>query len=92
MEKKFNRGKEMLVEKLDLPKDVILDVPKIIVIGRNEITIENHKGIISFKDDLIKINTKEGPLNIHGSKFEILYIATSTITISGFFNSVEYER
>ena len=35
MEKKFNRGKEMLVEKLDLPKDVILDVPKIIVIGRN---------------------------------------------------------
>ena len=51
MEKKFNRGKEMLVEKLDLPKDVILDVPKIIVIGRNEITIENHKGIMVFEKD-----------------------------------------
>lgn len=32
MEKKFNRGKEILVEKLDLPKDVLLDLPKIIVI------------------------------------------------------------
>ena len=92
MDNKISRGKEFIAEKLELPKDVVLDVPKIIIVGRNEITIENHKGIISFKDDLIKINTKEGPLNIHGSKFEILYIATSTITISGFFNSVEYER
>ncbi len=29
MENKINRGKEVLIEKLDLPKDVLLDVPKI---------------------------------------------------------------
>ena len=39
MEGKFKKGKEVLVEKLELPKDVILDIPKIIVMGRNEITI-----------------------------------------------------
>lgn len=49
MESKINRGKEVLVEKLDLPKDVLLNVPKIIVIGRNEVTIENHKGIMLFE-------------------------------------------
>ena len=81
MEKKFNRGKEMLVEKLDLPKDVILDVPKIIVIGRNEITIENHKGIMVFEKDRIKINTNMSPIEIKGNSFEILYIASATITI-----------
>ena len=32
MEGKFKKGKEVLVEKLELPKDVILDIPKIIVI------------------------------------------------------------
>jgi len=63
MEKKFNRGKEMLVEKLDLPKDVILDVPKIIVTGRNEITIENHKGIMVFEKDRIKINTNDNKID-----------------------------
>lgn len=92
MDRKFNRGKEFVVEKFELPKDVVLDEPKIIIIGRNEITIENHKGIIAFKDNLIKVNTKEGPINIHGKNFEILYIATSTITVSGYFDSVEYER
>ena len=49
MEDKINRGKEVISKKLDIPKDVILDVPKIIVIGRNEITIENHKGIMVFE-------------------------------------------
>ena len=90
MENKFNRGKEVLSEKLDLPKDVLLDVPKIIVTGRNEVTIENHKGIMVFERDRIKINTNMSPIEINGSEFEILYIAASTITIKGYFNSIEY--
>lgn len=90
MENKFNRGKEVLSEKLDLPKDVLLDVPKIIVTGRNEVTIENHKGIMVFERDKIKINTNMSPIEIKGSDFEILYIAASTITIKGYFNSIEY--
>ena len=90
MENKFNRGKEVLIEKLDLPKDVLLDVPKIIVTGRNEVTIENHKGIMVFERDKIKINTNMSPIEIKGSEFEILYIAASTITIKGYFNSIEY--
>ena len=53
MEGKFKKGKEVLVEKLELPKDVILDIPKIIVMGRNEITIENHKGIQIFEKNKI---------------------------------------
>ena len=66
MENKINRGKEVLVEKLDLPKDVLLDVPKIIVIGRNEVTIENHKGIMVFEREKIKINTNMSPIEIKG--------------------------
>ena len=82
MEGKFKKGKEVLVEKLELPKDVILDIPKIIVMGRNEITIENHKGIQIFEKNKIKIN----------NNFEILYIAANTITIKGYFDSIEYVR
>ena len=55
-----------------------------------EITIENHKGIMVFERDRIKINTNMSPIEINGSEFEILYIAASTITIKGYFNSIEY--
>ena len=65
---------------------------EIIVIGRNEITIENHKGIMVFEKDRIKINTNMSPIEIKGNSFEILYIASATITIKGYFDSIEYVR
>lgn len=91
MKEKIEKSKEILTAKLDLPKDVILNLPKITIIGNNEITIENHKGIILFERNIIKINTKEKIIDIEGENFEILYIGDSTIAISGKFKSISYE-
>jgi len=91
MKERIEKTREILVEKLDLPKDVMLNLPKITIVGDNEITIENHKGIILFERTIIKINTKVKIVNIEGEDFEILYIGDSTITISGKFKSIRYE-
>lgn len=91
MKDKIERSKEIISEKLDLPKDVILNLPKITIVGDEEITIENHKGIILFERNIIKINTKVKIINIEGENFEILYIGDSTITISGKFKVISYE-
>lgn len=91
MKEKIERTREILSEKFDLPKDVIMNLPKITIIGDSEITIENHKGIILFERSIIKINTKAKIINIEGENFEILYIGESTITISGKFKSISYE-
>lgn len=91
MRDKIEKTREILTEKLDLPKDIILNLPKITVIGNSEITIENHKGIILFERNVIKISTKIKVVNIEGENFEILYIGDSTITISGKFKSISYE-
>ncbi len=91
MKERIEKTREILAEKLDLPKDVILNLPKITIIGNDEITIENHKGIILFERTIIKINTKVKIVDIEGEDFEILYIGDSTITISGKFKSISYE-
>lgn len=91
MKEKIERTREILTEKFDLPKDVMLNLPKITIVGDSEITIENHKGIILFERNIIKINTKVKIVNIEGEDFEILYIGDSTITISGKFKSISYE-
>lgn len=91
MRARIDKSREIIAEKLDIPKDIIMSLPKITITGDEEITIENHKGIILFERNLIKINTKVRPINIQGENFEILYIGDSTITISGKFNSVIYE-
>lgn len=91
MGEKESKRKSILVDKLDLPKDVVLDVPKIVIIGKEEITIENHKGILTFEKNQLRINTRFGPIAIKGDNFEILYIAASTMTISGKFDAIFYE-
>ncbi|MFC0905186.1 sporulation protein YqfC [Clostridium sp. MT-14] len=83
--------KQNIADKLDLPRDIILNMPQIKVMGNNEIIIENHKGIILFEDSQIKINSGIGLISIYGSKFEVLFIGGSTITIGGKFKSIVYE-
>ena len=61
----INRRNKVL-ERIDLPKDVILNLPKITIVGDNEITIENHEGIESFEDECIRIKTNNGCIKIDG--------------------------
>ncbi|MBK1812866.1 sporulation protein YqfC [Clostridium sp. YIM B02505] len=91
MESKIDKVKEGLAEKLDLPRDIVLNIPKIVITGDNEIVIENHKGIISFDSSEIKINSKVGTITLDGVNLEILFIGGNTITISGKFKSLIYE-
>lgn len=92
MENKMYRTKETIANKLDLPRDIILDLPKITILANNEINIENHRGIVIFEEELVKINSNVGPISIYGKDFKILFIGGNTITLSGNFKSVVYEN
>lgn len=91
MSNKIENVKRALSEKLDISKDIILEVPKITIIGKEEISIEHHKGIIVFEKNIIRVNTKIKVIKIVGENFEIIYIGESTLSIKGEFISIEYE-
>lgn len=82
--------KNIVTKELGLPVEVIDNLPKISVVGDREITIENHKGILSFDKDNTKIKTSIGVLEIQGEDIEIIFIGGSTIIISGKFKSLGY--
>lgn len=92
MGKPINKVKEYLADKLDLSRDIILDIPRIVVTGDSEIIIENHKGIILFEENEVKINSELGQISILGKEFEILFMGGSTLTMSGKFKSIIYEK
>lgn len=91
MKNNLSAAKEIIVDKLDLPRDIILNVPKIIVTGDSEITIENHKGVVAFSENQVKVNSGIGLISIYGSNFEIIFMGGTTIVIGGKFKSVIYE-
>lgn len=84
-------AKRNIADKLDLPADIILNMPQIKITGNNEIVIENHRGIITFNENEVKINSGIGLISIYGNGFEVLFMGGSTITIGGRFTSIVYE-
>ena len=91
MKSKLIRGKEFIAQKLDIPIEVMIDIPKIIITGKEEITIENHKGIVAFSENEIKVSSKKGIIKIQGNNFEIFYMGSNSLTINGEIRAISYE-
>ncbi|WP_297634658.1 sporulation protein YqfC [uncultured Clostridium sp.] len=90
MEEKLNEKKKSILKKINIPREVLTGEPKISIIGKEEIKIENHKGIKKFDENAIILNSNIGEINIEGKNFEILYIEEETIIISGIFIGIFY--
>ncbi len=72
-----------LAEKLGISAEVLLGEPKIIVTGDYLVEIVNHKGIISFSDEQIEVNTRKYVYKILGNSLVITALTDEEISISG---------
>jgi sporulation protein YqfC len=90
MGKKSYKIREKLSNTFELPKDIMLDVSKVIIIGTGQITIENHKGIVEYSEELIRINTGNCIMKLYGRKLAIKTIFQEEITIVGEITNIEF--
>ena len=84
--------KEHMIELLSLPKEVILDLPQVILTGDHEVNIENYKNIIEYTESKVRINTKSGILIITGSGLSLNQITAEYISVVGNLVKLEYQR
>ena len=89
MKKGMGDLKMSITDALELPLDVALDLPKIVLIGDLKINITNHKGIIEYTNELIRINSKIGMIKITGKSLEIKNVLIEEITVNGEIEKVE---
>ncbi len=79
-----------IADLFDLPKDVVMDLPRMTLIGRMQLVVENHRGIVSFTSDLLVIGFSSGLIRVSGKGMEISSIDHEEILIVGEIRSVEY--
>lgn len=89
MKRNIDNLKLNLSDALELPMDIALNIPKITIIGNMEINITNHRGIIEYNSNLIRINTKIGIVKLKGLDMVIKNILSEEITIGGIIESTE---
>jgi len=77
---------------LDIPKDVMLDLPKISIIGDIQLYIENHRGIIEYSSSLVRISTTLGQLVIIGEGLVLRNIDVEEIYVDGTIKEISFSR
>ena len=82
--------KKKLVNTLELPKEIIFNLPLITMVGNEEINIENYKGVIEYSPEKIRINTECGVLKINGEKLSFKQITAENIIVTGTIQTLEY--
>lgn len=88
--KKVREVKEGVVEKLDLPKDLLLGAMNIIVTGQYEVYVENYSSIIEYTDRVIKIRGKGCSTKISGKNLCIDSYSKDDMSIKGIIKEIIY--
>jgi sporulation protein YqfC len=89
MDNKISNFKYNISEALELPKDLVLNLPKIVMIGNIQMNISNHKGIIEYTQEVLRVNSSIGIIKISGSNLELKTILSEEIIIKGSIEKVE---
>ena len=83
--------KELVVNSLKLPKDLLLGASIVTLTGNREAWIENYKGIIEYSEQGILIQGKTCQICIQGDCLSIDYYTNEDMKISGYISCVRYE-
>ncbi|MCZ8518718.1 MULTISPECIES: sporulation protein YqfC [Paenibacillus] len=75
---------------LDLPQDVVMDLPRMTMIGNMQLYIENHRGVLHFSSDLLKLALSKGRLEVYGSDLVIRAILSEEVFVEGLIQDVKY--
>src|SRR3954467_4198871 len=82
--------RKWVTKNMELPQDVMMDLPRITMIGHIHIYIENHRGLITFSDKELRLLLKQGQLLIKGKAFVIKAIMPEEILLEGKIDQVLY--
>lgn len=74
---------------LDIPREILLNVPKTTIYANSEMVIENYSGIAEYSGNLIRLNTTSGTYKISGTDMEIIEITADEIMIKGTIQNIE---
>lgn len=85
--RKFN---QITAKLLDLPQDVILDLPRMTLIGNMQLYIENHRGVLHFSNELMKLALNKGSLEVRGKQLVIRAIFSEEVFIEGVIEDVKF--
>lgn len=82
---------EKAARRLEMPADIVAGLPKLEIKGCREIYIENHRGILLYERDEMRINGGQVVIKLRGEGFIIKAMNATELRIEGLLFGVDFE-
>ena len=89
--KKLTQWVSLQLDAMELPKEIMLNLPKVTIIGNVQCCIENHRGVIEYSGERVRVAINSGELIVSGQDLVIKYLSSEEIAVDGSINAVYYE-
>lgn len=84
------RIREKLADVLEMPRELVMDFPRITMVGNAQALIENHKGLIEYTSNKVRVSVSLGELVLSGANLVIARISSDEIAVEGSISSVSF--
>lgn len=82
--------RQQLSEFLELPGDVALDLPRTVLFGNVQLHMENHRGIIEYTANTIRLGIADGEVVIMGENLTLRNLLPDEVFIEGKIYSLSF--
>lgn len=79
-----------MTEALELPKEIMLGLPLVSLVGQEEVTVENYKGILEYDEENVRIGTSAGVLRLRGRGLCLKQLTAECLVITGVLEALEF--
>ena len=79
-----------MTEALELPKEILLNLPLISLVGREEVTIENYRGILEYSEEIVRIGTAAGVLRLQGKGLCLKQLSAECMVVTGKIDELRF--
>lgn len=76
---------------MELPAEVAAGVPLVELVGKTELRMENHRGVLSYAEEEITVSGGRQLVRIRGEKLKISAMDPVSLLVTGIIHSVQLE-
>lgn len=90
MEKRrLAQASQAAMEKLDIPGEIALGVPRVELVGNREFYMDRHQGVLSYSTELVEISGGSVEVRLMGRDLQLLAMTDDELRITGYIEKVE---
>lgn len=90
-QKERNSYIEAITENISIASDSLKYMPVLTFHGRNSLIIENHKKILEYTNQCIRIQTRQYLIMLNGVDLKINYCTKEEMKITGYIENLIYQ-